>query len=188
MTHYITKYRLFAIAAAALITLSVSAAPASAETKIGAVNLQKVMDNSVAGKAALTKLKSEAEKASNTLKGKADAIQALEKEIEGQRMMMRPETLAEKDQKLRSMKREFELLREDTKNDIQRKQGMVTRKLVTDVMRIIKEYGTKNGYSLVVETGTGGTMMGPIILFTDEAIDITAEIVKIYDKENSSAN
>ncbi|MBI4665869.1 MAG: OmpH family outer membrane protein [Nitrospinae bacterium] len=170
-----------------MFAASLMAAPgAKAETKavkVGGVNIQTVLDNSEAGKKALTELKAKAEKERGILEKKLDSIKKLEKDIESQRMVAKPEAINEKEQELKNLKRELDAYREDTQQNFQKIQAQTMRKIVNDISRIIKDYGKKNGYTLIMEKGEGSQVVGGFVLYMDEAVDLTESIVKIYDEE-----
>lgn len=156
------------------------------KAKIGAVNIQSVLDNSEAGKKALADLKSRAEKEKETLEKKLEAVKKLEKEIESQRLVAKEGALSEKEQELKRLRRDLDATREDSQTSFQKMQAQIMRKLVGDVTRIIREYAKKNGYSLVIEKGESPNMIAGFVLYTDDAVDISPAIVKVYDEEQKA--
>ncbi|MBI5815237.1 MAG: OmpH family outer membrane protein [Nitrospinae bacterium] len=166
-------------AAAVLATPKISAA----DSKIGGVNIQKVLDDSEAGKKALTELKDRADKEKDHLEKKLDAIKKLEKDIESQKMVAKEGAIVEKEQELKKLKRELDAFREDTSQTLQKAQGQTMRKLITDVRRIIKDYAKKNGYTLIVEKGDDAAMVSGFVMYLDESADITGAVIKAYDEE-----
>jgi len=157
------------------------------DIKIGGVDLQKILDKSIAGKEALNGLKMVAEREKKALEDKQHAFRDLKKELEQQSMMMRESTMAEKEKKLRRLKREIELYREDAQQTIQKEQSRIMRKLLKSITKIIDVYAKENGYSLILEKGQGPNPLGVIVLYMDDAIEVTPAIIEIYDKEYSSS-
>lgn len=157
------------------------------DVKIGGVDLQKILDKSIAGKAALNGLKIVAEREKKALDDKQHAFRDLKKELEQQSMMMRESTMAEKEKKLRRLKREIELYREDAQQTIQKEQSRIMRKLLKSITKIIATYAKENDYSLILEKGQGPNPLGVIVLYMDDAIEVTPAIIEIYDKEYSSS-
>lgn len=157
---------------------------AFAETKIGGVNIQAVLDNSEAGKKSLAELKGKAEKEKGVLEQKLDSIKKLDKELEASKLVAREGALADKETDLRKQKRDLELYRDDIQQTLQKTQSTIMRKLLSDIMRITKEYAQKNGFTLVVERGdTSSTVLGGVVLYLDQAADITNIVIQIYDQE-----
>lgn len=173
-------------ALAFILFMASTAGADAAETKIATVSLQTIMDKSIAGKNALENLKARAENERSILGDKAQKIKELEKELESQRLMMRPETVSEKERTLRKLKREFELYRGDTEGVLKREQSQVMRKIIADIMRIIKDYGKENKYTAILQKTSGPNPAGPMVLYSDSAIDVTKAVIEIYDKEQKS--
>ncbi len=178
LSHY---GRIFSFFAAILLLTGPSAALAA--EKIGGVNLQKILDESVAGKAAVLSLRARAEKESVKLKAMQEDIEKLRKEIDQGKIMLRPDALQDKQNDLRRKEREFKLYQEDTRSSIQQQQAQTMRKILEDVTRIIKEYGQKNGFTLILEQGETPGMGGPVVLYMDKSVDVTPQVVSIYDAE-----
>lgn len=179
-----------ALSAFCIVVTAGSGTAASASevkaTKIGTVNIQVILDGSEAGKKALTELKSRAEKEKENLEKKLEAVKKLEKEIESQRLVAKEGALNEKEQELKRLRRDLDATKEDTQTSFQKMQAQIMRKLVGDANRIIKEYAKKNGYTLVLEKGDSPNMMGGFVIYADDAVDISAAIVKMYDEEQKA--
>lgn len=177
-----------ALTLAAILSLQLFPLPSEAADapKIGGVNLQEILDRSRAGQEALAGLKEQAERERKILKEKQDAAQNLKKEIDQQRLMLSATAMMEKERKLRRLQRELELYREDTQELLQTTQAQVMRKLLGDVMSIIKDYGEKHGYTMILEKGEAANVMGGFVLYMDEAADLTSEIIRIYDEKKES--
>lgn len=175
------------IAAMALAVSVFSLDTAEAQSsKVGGVDLQTILDSSLAGQEALKELKAKADKEREVLQGKQDEMKKLEKEMEQQRLMLSPKALAEKDRKYRRLKRELELYKEDVQYTLQGAQAQVMRKLLKDVLDIIREYGKKNGYTMILEKGEAANALGGFVLYMDSAVDLTPEIIKIFDERYKS--
>ncbi|MGK7346554.1 MAG: OmpH family outer membrane protein [Candidatus Nitrospinota bacterium M3_3B_026] len=176
------------LALAAMLALTAFPGPSRAADapKIGGVNLQDILDGSKAGQEALAELKEQAEKERKALQNKQEAVQKLKKEIDQQRLMLSTAAIMEKERRLRRMQRELELYRDDIQELLQTAQARVMRKLLDDVMTIIKEYGEKHGYTMILEKGEAANVMGGFVLYMDEAVDLTPEIIRIYDEKKKS--
>src|SRR3954454_19147535 len=57
---------------------------------------------------------------------------------------------------------------------------MIMQELGTKVMAVIEKYATQNGFDLVLDVSNPQTP----VLWAASAIDITADIVKLYDQAN----
>ncbi|VAX25629.1 hypothetical protein MNBD_NITROSPINAE02-587 [hydrothermal vent metagenome] len=160
---------------------------ADAPLKVGGVNLQAVVDGSKAGKRALNLVKTKAEKERDVIVAKQKAIKNMERELEQKSMMMVDSSLEEKRAKLSRLKREFELYRGDVQQSIQRAQGQEIRRLMKEIMTIIKTFAKENGYNLIIEKGGAGNIMGGPVVYMEDSMDITPVIIKLYDAQYDKA-
>jgi len=69
---------------------------------------------------------------------------------------------------------------EDAQADLQQEQGKVMQELGNKVMAIIEKFATGNGYALVLDVSNPETP----VLWAASAVDITSDIVKLYDQAN----
>ena len=79
----------------------------------------------------------------------------------------------EKDLENRSL--DFKRRYEDFQRDLKRTDAELTSSIVEELYEIVRDYGAKNGYSLVLEASSGA------LLYNDKAADITDEIVKLHN-------
>ena len=79
----------------------------------------------------------------------------------------------EKDLETRSL--EFKRKYEDFQRDLKRTDAELTSSIVEEIYEIVRDYGAKNNYSLVLEASSGA------LLYNDKTIDITDEIVKLHN-------
>ena len=69
---------------------------------------------------------------------------------------------------------------EDAQADLDQEQGKIMQELGSKVMAVLEKYATGNGYALVLDVSNPQTP----VLWASQTIDITSEIVKLYDQAN----
>jgi outer membrane protein len=69
---------------------------------------------------------------------------------------------------------------EDAQADLDQEQGKIMQELGNKVMAVLEKFATANGYSLVLDVSNPQTP----VLWASQTIDITADIVKLYDQAN----
>ena len=69
---------------------------------------------------------------------------------------------------------------QDAQDDLDQEQGKVMQELGNKMMGVIEKYATQNGYALVVDVSNPQTP----VLWASQSIDITNDIVKLYDQAN----
>lgn len=69
---------------------------------------------------------------------------------------------------------------EDAQADLDQEQGKIMQELGNKVMAVLEKYATANGYALVLDVSNQQTP----VLWASQTIDITTDIVKLYDQAN----
>jgi outer membrane protein len=69
---------------------------------------------------------------------------------------------------------------EDAQAELDSEQGKLMQELGNRVMAVIEKYATANGFALVLDVSNPQTP----VLWASQTIDITTEIVKLYDQAN----
>ena len=69
---------------------------------------------------------------------------------------------------------------EDAQADLDQEQGKIMQELGNKVMAVLEKYATANGYALVLDVSNPQTP----VLWASQTIDITSDIVKLYDQAN----
>jgi outer membrane protein len=71
---------------------------------------------------------------------------------------------------------------EDFESDVQQEEGKIMQDLGQKMMDVIIKYATQNGFAMVVDVSNPQTP----VLWADPGVDITNEIVKLYDQAHPS--
>ena len=69
---------------------------------------------------------------------------------------------------------------EDAQADLDQEQGKIMQELGNKLMAVLEKYATANGYALVLDVSNQQTP----VLWASQTIDITTDIVKLYDQAN----
>src|SRR5664279_1645637 len=69
---------------------------------------------------------------------------------------------------------------EDAQADLDQEQGKIMQELGSKVMVVLEKFATANGVSLVIDVSNPQTP----VLWASQTIDITGDIVKLYDQAN----
>ncbi|RMG40853.1 MAG: OmpH family outer membrane protein [Candidatus Dadabacteria bacterium] len=139
------------------------------------VDMQKVIDNSIAGKA----LRSEAKKKLDAFKKEFSRKQAelagLRKTILKQSSLMSEEARAEKVRDFRRRERELADQIKEKRDAIIKQNSAKLKKLVSHIDDVIKELAVKNNYALILEKD------GRLILHVNNKYDLTDKVLKILN-------
>jgi outer membrane protein len=144
-------------------------------TKIGVVNPQKVLSETIRGKQVRDKLEKIRQNNVNKLKQYKDEIQKLEKELLSP--ALNSEARASKNNELQNKKITLRRLAEDADRNFKKtyQKEMVT--LSKEILPIIETIGKSKGYTIILDISSAG------ISYFDKTTDITDEVIKEYNKK-----
>jgi outer membrane protein len=146
-----------------------------AETKIGIINPQVVLQNSVKGKQVIEKLRSLNMSKQKQYEAMQKDIDSLEKEILSP--ALNQETLAKKNMDLQTKRTEIKRFAEDAQKDSLATQQKEFENLQRELMPIIEKIAKEAGFSLVLDLNTAG------VTYFDPSVDITDQVIKAYDAQ-----
>ena len=162
-------------AVAALVCLAVAAPVRAAELRIAVVDMQRALNECEAGKKAKDQVKAKFEKSQEDLKRQREDLDRRKDEYERKATVLKEEERRNLEKDLETRTLDFKRRFEDFQRDLKRTDAELTSTIVEDLYGVVRDYGAKNTYSLVLEASSGA------LLYGDRALDITDEIVKLYN-------
>jgi outer membrane protein len=159
-----------AVMALAIFLASPITATGADAPKIAVVNLQTVLETSVAGKAAQNELKTQRDKLEADLKQKGGELQELEKRLQREAMVMSKETREEKEREFRIKASDFQALQKKYRSDLQDLERRLMGELQKDISELVNDIGKKEGYLLVISN------IG--VLYHQPTADITSRLIQ----------
>lgn len=171
-------------ALAAVSVLAVSAASAQAPAgpailKIGVIDIQAAISSTAEGKQANAELQAQ-------FAPRQTELQALSKQIEDlrQRLSAGGATLSD-DEKSRlqrqgeALTKQLQRKQEDYQEDVNSALRDVTERIGRKMIDVLDRYARENGYSAVLNASDQSS---PLILYKSAQIDVTQDIVRLYDQ------
>jgi outer membrane protein len=149
----------------------------SEDLKVGAVDIQKAVNQCNAGKEAKQALTKEVEKFQRLIAEKQKELQEMKELLEKQGLMLNPETRAEREKEYQTKLRDFQRWGEDSQNEVNQKRMEMERNIYIGLQKVIQKVGTDEGYTLILEKNEN------IVLFNSKSIDITDQVIKAYDAQ-----
>jgi outer membrane protein len=162
-----------ALTAVAVVVLTVAGggrAIGADAPKIGVVNLQTVLETSVAGKAAQSEIKGQKDKLEADLKQKGNELQELEKRLQREATVMSKEAREGKERELRIKASDLQALQKKYRTDLQDLERKYMGQLQKDISDLVTEIAKKEGYVLIIST------IG--VLYSQQGMDITARLIQ----------
>jgi len=151
------------------------AASARAEPKFGVVDMQRALNECDAGKKARDQVKAKFEKAQDQLKRQREDLDHLRADYDKKAVVLKEEERRNLEKDLENRSLDFKRKYEDFQRDLKRTDSELTAGIVEELYGLVRDYGEKHGYSLVLEASNGA------LLYNDKATDITDEIIKLYN-------
>jgi outer membrane protein len=152
----------------AALTLAVAAAPALAETKIGFVNGQKVINESPQAAKAKKKLEKEFEKRDQDLQKLAKQLQGMQEGLEKNAVTMSEADRRNKEREFSDLNRDFQRKQREFREDLNLRQNEEMAGIYERVNKIIKQVAEAEKYDLIIQEG----------VYVSPKLDITDKVIK----------
>jgi outer membrane protein len=144
--------------------------------KVGIIDLQRCLQESMEGKKATETLKKKKAELQKSLDKKQQELLELRREFEKQSMMLSMDAQESKRKTVERKARELEYYLRDLNEEMARAQEEKKKRIFDELGTVIEEIGAKGGYSMILEKRAGG------VLYRDTSVDITDEVIKAYDE------
>ena len=155
--------------------LCAGVALAESTPKIGYVDLQRALNESESGKKAKEDFKVQVDKLQAQLKRQKDDIDSLKEQLEKKSVVMKEEERANLEDEYRRKLRDFERNYTDSQTELQKKDNELTGAIIKDLHEVIRDYGEREGYTLILEATSSA------VLYGNKSADLTEDIMKLYN-------
>jgi len=162
-------------------TTSAQTAPAPAASRVGFVDIQRVLARSSAGVAAREQLEKEKAAMQKQVDGQRGELEKLRDELEKKGQLLSADARREKQELLERKVRDARRLVDDLQGTLQKKEEALLAKVLQDVSGLIQKVGKEKGYGLVLERQRSS------ILYAAPETDLTEDIIRAYDDETKKA-
>ena len=143
--------------------------------KIGYIDLQKVIRDSKAGKSAKAAFENEFKKKKQIIDNKANILAQEKQDFISQSPLMDDQARKVKAEEIQQNEKELTRLRDDFREELQKKDFELTQKILKELESVIRVIGDKEGYSLIVEKTESG------IIYGGDDVNITQKVITAYD-------
>jgi outer membrane protein len=165
--------------------------------KVGVVDLQAVLDASLRGKAAKERLKELGDQLQREIQAKREfkerkeeELQNLRSEIQRQGLVLSGQARMGKEEEFRKSIRELKRFIDDTNNfiddatqEFREKEVRETQLLLVAIRDVVREVGTRGQYTLILE----GNDSAALVLYIDATVDLTEEVIQLFDQTSAEA-
>lgn len=154
---------------------------ATEDKPVFVVDIQKVIDQSRAGKLARSKIEEEAklrEAKIIELKGELQSVRA---DLEKQKSLLSPEALSEKEGLARKKEKEIARTFQDQDEELSRKNNVEIERIVRRIDRAVAALVKGDKYSLVLEKEAS------LVVYSDPKFEMTDKIIAQLDSEDDKS-
>lgn len=177
-----TIFQFAALAAACLLGGAVQAqtpAPGSASTgKVGVINVRQAIASTAEGKQAGAELQSQFAPRQNELEALNKQINDLRTRLETGQGKLNPDEAARLQREGEAKARQATRKQDEYQEDVNAAQADVFDRIGRKMIDVLDRYARENGFVVILDSSAQNTP----ILFASTGIDVTQDIVRLYDQ------
>jgi outer membrane protein len=149
-----------------------------AADKIGFINLQEIIQNSNAGKKAADDFKKYYDKETQKIQSLEKELKKMKDDLDKQSSIMTASARNEKETAYQKKLRDYQLLVNDTNEELKKRDQEMTQKLMPEIIKIVRSIGEKEKYTLVIDVATMP------IPYYDKQSDFSKKVIDEFNKTN----
>jgi outer membrane protein len=143
--------------------------------RIAVIDVNKVLNQSEAGKVAKKKMEARYEELKKNIETKQEEAKKLKDEIDKQKVMLGKDKLKEKEDALAARVNELRKLTQESEREMQGRQGELTREVLKQIEAQVETVVKAEKYDLVLERSGG-------VVHVVESMDITNRVLELVNK------
>jgi outer membrane protein len=147
------------------------------EVKIGVVDFQRFLTESNIGKAAQSEIEAEGAKMESDLKQQGSAIEALEKKMEADAMVLSEEKKEAQLREYRIKIGDLKALQQKYTVALKKKEQQLIGNVQQEASALAAELGKKEGYLLLIEKNA--------VIYYPTAIDVTDHLIQFANEKKT---
>jgi outer membrane protein len=167
-----------------VLALAATLTAQAQQGKFAIINIQGAIISTKDGQAAAAKLNAQTAPKKRELEQKQNEINSLQDQLSKGQNTLSDSAKNDLYKNIESKKKSLQREMEDAQADLEAEQNKLLQQLGQKILAVIERYAKDNGYTMVVDVGSQNT---PVI-YASPSIDITKEIIELYDKSTASAS
>jgi len=152
--------------------------------KFAIINIQGAIISTKEGQKAAAELNAKTQPKKRELEQRQNEINSLQDQLNKGQNTLSDSAKNDLYKNIESKKKSLQREVEDAQADLEAEQNKVLQQLGQKILAVIERYSKDNGYTMVLDVGSQNT---PVI-YASPSIDITKEIIELYDKSTASAS
>lgn len=146
-------------------------------SSIAIIDMQRVIDQSIIGKAARSNVEVEAKKSQAKIGQLKSEFEKGRADLEKQATLLSGSALDDRREQLVKRQRELERVAQDARDDLMRRNSAQIGRVVQEIDGIVKSLAQQRRYTFIFEKDQ------QTILYADQRLDITDEVIKTLDQK-----
>jgi len=163
-----------------------SAPPAAAQeqapVKIGVLDLQGVMENSLQGKKFQTEMEKLTTEKQQEISSREKKIQGIQRDLEAGANILSDQAKREKQDEAERLIIELRRYRDDAERELESRYRRMLADVEEKILPIISAFGEENNYTLIMARMQSG------LVYADRSTDVTPMIVSLFDQSVAAAD
>ena len=144
--------------------------------KVAVIDVNKVLNESEAGKAAKKKMEDRYEELKKQIDKKSDETRTMKEDLDKQKILLGKEKLKEKEDALNARVAELRQLTQEAEKEMQNRQNELTRDILKVIEGQVDKVVKDEKIDLVLERTSG-------VIHFDPSMDITGKVLDLVNKE-----
>jgi outer membrane protein len=157
-----------------------AAATTPGSSKIGYIDVQRVLARSAAGVAAREQLEKERAGIQKDMDGRRQELEKLREDLEKKGPLLTADARREKQEQFERKRRDAARAADDFQKELEKREASLLQKVLQEVGGVIEKVGKERNYYMIVEKRNAG------VLYAATDADITDEVIRAYDREAGS--
>ncbi len=154
-----------------------------AQTKIGLLNVMRVMAECTEGKQVLGEFQKKVEAKKVELEKKNNEIQELQKQLQSQARTLNDESRAALAKNIETKTTDLQRSQDDAQKEFGAMQNEILGRLGTKIAPVVQQFAKDNSFAIVVDASNQNSQ----VIYFDPSIDVTDEIIKKVDASQAAA-
>jgi outer membrane protein len=153
-------------------------AAAQDRVKIGFIDVQRAINESVSGKRARERFQSQIKKAESDLLKDKQELERLKSEFDKKSPLLKDDERRNLEADLQRRAVNYQRAMGDQQQELRQKEGEMTADILKELEKIVTEVGKADKFTIILERSQ--------ILYSDQATDITNKVIEVFNSRSKS--
>jgi outer membrane protein len=139
------------------------------------IDMNRVANESIIGKAARSNIEAEVRKSESKVALQRQNIEQLGADIQKQSSLLSADALEEKREVLAKRQREVERMMQDQREELGKKHNLEMKKVVDEIDVVVKQLSDRGTYPVIIEKDPR------VVVYAADRTDLTSEVIRLLD-------